>query len=163
MSTTLKGVALGLSVPVVLAISAWTGWSALTANLLPAEISISDESRLDMGTSERVELPAAEPRIEPGPSPDQLKAAVGRAQPPAPGPDRHIAVAPANVTDSVLTPTTTGRAEPAPPKPRIRFVRVPKALAAPNWTSISEPVPGEKMPSEVTQVGTARRQNKARD
>src|SRR5262245_13259381 len=100
MSTRLKGVALGLSVPVVLAISAWTGWSALTANLAPAEIS--DEFRLDVSNSERVELPAAEPRIEPGPSPDRLKAAVERAQPPAPGADRGMAVAPANVTDPVL-------------------------------------------------------------
>jgi hypothetical protein len=143
MSTRLKGVALGLSVPVVLAVSAWTGWSALTANLAPAEIS--DESRLDVSNL------------------DRLKAVVERAQPPAPGPDRGMAVAPANVTDLVLTPTTTGQTEPAPPKPRIRFVRVPWALAASNSTSISEPVSGEKMPSEVTQIGPARRQNKTRD
>jgi hypothetical protein len=161
MSTRLKGVALGLSVPVVLAISAWTGWSALTANLPPAEIS--DEFRRDVSESERAGLPTAKPQIEPGPSPDRRKGAAERAQPRAPGPDRELAVAPASVSDPVLTPTTTGQAELPPPKPRIRFVRVPKALAAPHSTSISEPASGENMPSEVTQVGPARRQKKARD
>src|SRR5215471_13684055 len=82
MSTTLKGVALGLSAPVVIAISAWAGWSALTANLVPVEISVNAEARLvDISNSARGEVPATEPEIEPGPGPEQLGAALERAQP----------------------------------------------------------------------------------
>jgi hypothetical protein len=164
MSTTLRGVALGLSAPVVIAISAWAGWSALTANLAPAEISVSDESRLvDISNSARSEMPAAEPEIEPAPGPEQLGAALERAQPaPPPRPDSDMAVAPANVAYSAIKPATTGQAEPMPAKSKIRFVRVPKALAASlNSTAVPEQASGEKVASEVKPVEPARRHKKA--
>jgi hypothetical protein len=164
MSTTLKGVALGLSAPVVIAISAWAGWSALTANLAPVEISVSDESRLvDISNSARSEMPAAEPEIEPAPGPEPLGAALERAQPaPRPRPDSDMAVAPANVAYSAIKPATTGQAEPTPAKSKIRFVRVPKALAASlNSTAVPEQASGEKVASEVKPVEPARRHKKA--
>jgi hypothetical protein len=164
MSTTLKGVALGLSAPVVIAISAWTGWSALTANLAPVEISVSEESRLvDIRNSARGEVPAAEPEIEPDPGPEQLGAALERAQPAATSrPDSDTAIAPANVTHSAIKPAKTGQAEPTPPKSKIRFVRVPKASAASlNSTAAPEQASGEKVASEVKPVEPARRRKKA--
>jgi hypothetical protein len=164
MSTTLKGVALGLSAPVVIAISAWAGWSALTANLAPVEISVSDESRLvDISNSARSEMPAAEPEIEPDPGPEPLGAALERAQPaPPPRPDSDMAVAPTNVAYSAIKPATTGQAEPTPAKSKIRFVRVPKALAASlNATAVPEQASGEKVASEVKPVEPARRHKKA--
>jgi hypothetical protein len=43
MSTTLKGVALGLAVPLVLTMSGWAGWTTLTSNLAPAESARTDQ------------------------------------------------------------------------------------------------------------------------
>src|SRR5215813_5583593 len=97
MSTTLKGVALGLSVPLVLAISGWAGWSALTANLPPAEISTIDEPHLgDIRNSLRSEVTAVQPRIEQAPGLEQLRGAAEREQPSASRPDSETAVAPPN-------------------------------------------------------------------
>ena len=74
MSTTLKGVALGLSVPLVLGISGWAGWAALTANLPPAEISTIDEShREDVSNSLRSKVAAVPPQIEESPGVEQLR------------------------------------------------------------------------------------------
>ena len=168
MSTTLKGVALGLSAPVVIAISAWAGWSALTANLVPVEISVSAEARLvDISNGTRGEVPAAEPEIEPepgpAPGPEQLGAALERTQPTAP-PRREsdTAIAPANVTYSAIKPATTGQADPAPPKSKIRFVRVPKASTVSlNSTAVPEQRSGEKVASEVKPVQPARRRKRA--
>jgi len=158
MSTTLKGVALGLSVPVVLAISGWTGWSALTANLPPAELATVDESG-PVDISQPSEVPAAELEIEPGP--EQLRAAAAPAQPSAPGPDRELVVAPAPVTDSSIKPATTGQAEPSPPIPRIRFVRVPKATAD-TLNATSAPASGAKVSSAAPQVEPAKGRKKPR-
>src|SRR5215831_16073477 len=118
MSTTLKGVALGLSVPLVLGISGWAGWAALTANLPPAEISTIDEShREDVSNSLRSKVAAVPPQIEESPGVEQLRGVAERPQPSASRPDGGMAVAPANVTDSaIIRPATTGHAEPSPPK-----------------------------------------------
>jgi hypothetical protein len=167
MSTTLKGVALGLAVPLVLAISGWAGWSALTANLPPAEISTIDEShRGDISNSLRREVTAAPAQIEQGPGPDQLRGTAERRQPSSSGPDGEMAVAPANVTDSAIKPATTGQAEPLPPKPpnpKIRFVRVPKAPAQ-SLTSTLPPAQAsvEKVSREASRAEPARGRKKSR-
>jgi len=165
MSTTLKGVALGLSVPLVLGISGWAGWAALTANLPPAEISTIDEShREDVSNSLRSKVAAVPPQIEESPGVEQLRGVAERPQPSASRPDGGMAVAPANVTDSaIIRPATTGHAEPSPPKPKIRFVRVPKAPAQ-SLTSTIPPaqVSVEKVSREASRVEPARGRKKSR-
>src|SRR5262249_1448473 len=138
--------------------------SALTANLVPVEISVNAEARLaDISNSARGEVPATEPEIEPGPGPEQLGAALERAQPAAP-PRREseTAIVPANVTYSAVKPATTGHAEPTPAKSKIRFVRVPKASAVSlSSTAVPEQASGEKVASEAKPVEPARRRKRA--
>jgi hypothetical protein len=118
---------------------------------------------VDVSNSARGEVPAAEPEIEADPGPEQLGAALERAQPAAPQRlDGDMAIAPANVTDAAIKFATTGQAEPGPPKPKIRFVRVPKASAGSlNSTAVPEQASGQKVASEIKPVEPARRRKKA--
>ena len=136
MSSTLRGVALGLSVPLVLAMSGWAGWTALTSNLVPAESAHVDPSWDGPRDHQQPDANAAQlpvkPASNPGSSPSPELPSVSYASEPAPpltsGAKGGVEVAPASVAKSALVPVTAGQAEPsAPKKPKIRFVRVPKS------------------------------------
>jgi hypothetical protein len=155
MSQTPKSVALGLAVPLVLAMSGWAGWTALTSNLSPAESTTADRAAIEeVRDRQQPEMTLVEPRVEPSPSADptgpspnsgpspsptadlpKVSDAAEPVQQPATGAkgsaDKGSAeVASPSVAKSALAPVTAAPAQPAvPQKPKIRYVRVPKAAA----------------------------------
>jgi hypothetical protein len=155
MSLTPKSVALGLAVPLVLAMSGWAGWTALTSNLSPAESASADRAAIEEVRDRRQpEVTLVEPRVEPSPSADptgpspssspsptadlpKVSDAAEPVQQPATGAKGSAdkgstEAAPPSVAKSALAPVTAAPAQPAvPQKPKIRYVRVPKATAEP--------------------------------
>jgi hypothetical protein len=151
MSLTPKSVALGLAVPLVLAMSGWAGWTALTSNLSPAESASADRAAIEeVRDRQQPEVTLVKPPVEPSSSTDptapslsppaelpKVSDAAEPVQQPATGAkgsaDKGSAeVAPPSVAKSALAPVTAAPAQPAvPQKPKIRYVRVPKATTEP--------------------------------
>jgi len=146
MSLTPKSVALGFSVPLVLAMSGWAGWTALTSNLSPAESASADRAAIEeVRDRQQPEVTLVEPRVEPSPSTDptgsspsptadlpKVSDAAEPVQQPATGAKGSAEVVPPSVAKSALAPVAAAPAQPVvPQKPKIRYVRVPKATTEP--------------------------------
>jgi hypothetical protein len=83
-------------------------------------------------TAEPRAEPTPTPSADPAPEPSKGSDTVEPVQRPATAAKGGTEDAPASVTKSALTPVTAAQAEPVvPKKPKIRYVRVPKAATEP--------------------------------
>jgi hypothetical protein len=133
MFTTFKRLAFAVSVPAVLALGGWAQWTTLTTDVATAGISTAAVARVDIvRETEQLNAGAADPRINPAPSPDRTAGdgTTGQAEPPAP-------VVKAN--------TEFAQANAAPPEPSIE-----PAAAAERGAGEKAELAGQQPPNSST-------------